>query len=56
MFIALLDFSRSLTTKCISLNDEPCIVRPTLTDLSPVELKYYLFTISLDKCSGSCNV
>ena len=32
------------------------MVRPTLIDLNPVELKYYPFMISLDKCSESCNV
>ena len=32
------------------------MVRPTLIDLNPVELKYYPFMISLDKCNGSCNV
>ena len=32
------------------------MVRPTLTDLNPLELKYYPFMISLDKCTGSCNV
>ena len=49
VLIVLLSFSSSLTrvvkvsgrTKCLSLNDEPCIVRPTLIDLNPVELKYY---------------
>ena len=40
----------------MSLNDEPCIVRPTLIDLNPVELKYYLFIVSLYKCNESCNV
>ena len=32
------------------------MVRPTLIDLNPVELKYYLFMISLNKCTGSCNI
>ena len=32
------------------------MVRPPLIDLNPVELKYYPFAISLDKCTGSCNV
>ena len=32
------------------------MVRPTLIDLNPVELKYYAFMISLDECSGSYNV
>ena len=55
VFIVLLSFSSSLATKCVSLNDEPCIVRPTLIDLNP-ESKYYPFMISLDKCNGRCNV
>ena len=32
------------------------MVRPSLIDLNPVELKYYRFMISLYKCTGSCNV
>ena len=31
------------------------MVRPTVTDLNPVELKYYPFMVSLDKRSGGCN-
>ena len=49
VFIVLLSFSEYLPrvakvsslTKCLPLNDEPCMVRATLTDLNPVELKYY---------------
>ena len=55
-FILLLRFRISLATKCLSLNDDPFMVRPIVIDLNPVELKYYPFMISLDKCSGSCNV
>ena len=42
VFIVLLSFSSSLArlakirTKCLSLNDEPCMVRHTLIDLNPV--------------------
>ena len=32
------------------------MVRPTLIDMNPIELKYYPFVISIDKCTGSCNV
>ena len=32
------------------------MIRPTLVDLNPVELKQYPFIISLDKCTESCNV
>ena len=56
VFIVLLRSSSSSATKCLILNDEPCMNIPSLTDLNPVELKYYQFTISLDKSSGSCNV
>ena len=53
--IVLLRFSESLAcdrTKCLFLNDKPSMVRLTLLDLNPVELKYYPFMISLDKCTG----
>ena len=56
MFIALLSFSKSLATKYLFLNDEPCMVRPTLVDMNPNDLKYYLLIISLNKYTGKCNV
>ena len=37
-FFVLLGFSKSLATKCLFLNDEPCMVRPTLIDMSSNEL------------------
>ena len=40
----------------MSVLNEPCMVRCTLIDMNPVELKYYPFMISLNKCTGSCNV
>ena len=49
-------FSESLTTKCQFLNDEPCMVLPTIIDLNPVELKYYPFIIRSNKCTRTCNV
>ena len=56
LFIVLLSFSISLASKCLFLNDEPCMGRPTLIDMNPFEIKYYPFMISLNKCTGSCNV
>ena len=56
VLVILLSFSESLATKCLSLNDESCMVRYTLIDLNSVELKYYLFMTSLDKCNETCNV
>ena len=49
VFIVLLSFSISLATKCMFLNDEPCMFRTTHVALNPVELKYYTFMINLDK-------
>ena len=54
LFIVLLSFSKSLATKTLFF--EPCMVRPTVTDMNPVELQYYPFMISLNKCTGNCNV
>ena len=64
MFIVLLSFSESSArvakvsdqTKCLFLNDEPCMVSLTLIDMNLVELKHYPFMICLNKYTGSCNV
>ena len=47
VFVVLLSFSEYLSTKCLFLNDEPCMVRPALIDMNPIELKNYPFMISL---------
>ena len=39
-FIVLLSFSRFSATKCVFLNNDPCMTRPTLTDLNRAELNY----------------
>ena len=41
-------------TKCQILNVELCMVRPNITDMKPVELKYYPIMISLNKCTARC--
>ena len=33
-FIVLLSFGGSSATKCVSLNSNPCMARPTLIDLN----------------------
>ena len=37
------------------LNRELPITRPAHIDLNPIEINYYPFMISLNRCSGSCN-
>ena len=56
VFIVLSSFSGSLATKFVSLNNEPLMIMVTFVDSNSIELNYYLFMISLDKCNGSCNV
>ena len=56
LFIVLLSFNSSLAAKCLSLNGEPYIVRPTVIASNPVELKHYPFMTSSDKCTGSCHI
>ena len=59
VFIILLIFISSLArdrTNFVSLDDELCMIRPTLISSNTIELKYYPLMISLDKCNGSCNV
>ena len=59
LFFALLSFSNSLAfdrAQRLFLNDESCMVRLTLIDMKPTELKYYPSVISIDKSTGSCNV
>ena len=34
IFIAILSFSRSLATKCVSLNYKPCMTKPSLVNLN----------------------
>ena len=55
VFIVLLSFGESLATLCVLLKSELCMTRFTLIDLISVELNYYQFLITLDKCNGSCN-
>ena len=61
LFIGLLTSiaNASSHTKCISLNNQQCIIQPTLINLHLNEytqgLHYYSFTVNLDRCVGSCN-
>ena len=40
---------------CVFLNNQPCQVRPTLVEAHPNETLFYPFTVSFNKCGGSCN-
>ena len=62
MFIGLLStFGESLasnykgSTKCVSLNNWQCHTRPTLAGINSNEANFYIFTVNVNRCSGSCN-
>ena len=46
--------------KCISLNNQTCMTRPTLIGLHPdeynQELCYCSVMVNLNRCNGSCNI
>ena len=46
-------------TKYVSLSNKKCMIQPTFINLHPneysQEFHYYLFSIKLDRCVGSCN-
>ena len=43
-------------TKCLFWNHEPCMVRPAIIDINPVEHRFYPFMIRLNKPTESWNV
>lgn len=51
--IALLSFSGALAIKCIILNNQPCMTRPTLINLNPNKhnerlVSYELWLVQID--------
>ena len=40
--------------KCISVNNQECKIRPEI-NINSNEPSYYLYSIKVNKCSGSCN-
>ena len=45
-------FGELFATKCVFLNNQPCITGLTLINLNPSKLSFYLFVVSVDR---SCN-
>ena len=49
LVLVLLSFKGSLPTKCLSMNNQSCMIRPKLSDLNPDDLYYY-------PCNGSSTI
>ena len=43
------------TSKCISMTNQKCEVRPQIVNVDSDEPVFYPFPIKTSKCSGSCN-
>ena len=59
VFVTLLKFERPLTAhnlKCLSLDNQSCIVRPPCIDLNPNELYYYPLLFRLGRFGRCCNI
>ena len=41
--------------KCVSMNNQECKIRAEITDNNSNEASFYLYSIEVNKCSGSCN-
>ena len=41
--------------KCVSLNNQPCKARPPIVNVNFDKTLFYPFTVSVNKCGGSCN-
>ena len=57
-FLEILIFGELLATqnvKCISFNNQPCLVSFMFIEFKPSELHYYSFVVSLDRCIGNFN-
>lgn len=51
----LLNSGELLTIKCISINNQQCIVRPTLIGSNGDELRYYPFIVNMDRLDKGFN-
>lgn len=58
IFVVISSFETQLTSqniKCVSLNNQLCLVWFLLVDLNPSELLYCPFMVNLDGYIGNCN-
>ena len=54
-FGELLFFNLKRPIKCVSLNNQPCETKPTIVNINSNKTLFYPFTVSVNKCGGSCN-
>ena len=59
IFVAITFFSCNLlnvnSLECVSMHNQECKIRTKTLDINNIEPTFYPFTISVNKCSGSCD-
>ena len=43
------------SSKCISMSNQECKVRPEIVNVNGDEPTFYPYSVKINKCSGSCN-
>ena len=43
------------SSKCISMNNQECKIRPEIININSNEPLFYPYSIKVNNCSGSCN-
>ena len=55
LFISLYNILKVKSLECVSVINETYMSRPKVIDLNKDEPVFYLYSIKINKCSGSCN-
>ena len=59
MFIATIGFigfnTNAVPLECVSMSDQECKVRPEIMNVNSNASLFYLYSVLINKCSGSCN-
>ena len=58
-FVAMILFSfnpsKVNSLECVSMKNQECKIKSKITNVNTDEPVFYLFSIKVNKCSGSCN-
>ena len=49
------NISSANSLKCVSMSNQECKTRPEIIKISNNKPSFYLYSIKVNKCSGSCN-
>ena len=55
VFIVAMSFFSANALECVLMNNQKCEIRAKIIDINNNEHTLYPFSISVNKCSGSCN-